>query len=58
MDPKKPCPSCGHEINAPKPSEDGVKPPKIVEDPLAQEICDVCGSKIKDFLLQGRMQGP
>lgn len=48
MDPKKPCPKCGHEINAPKPSEDGVKPPKIVEDPLAQEICDVCGSKIKD----------
>lgn len=48
MDPKKPCPSCGHEINASKPSEDGVKPPKIVEDPLVQEICDVCGSKIKD----------
>lgn len=48
MDPKKPCPNCGHEIDAPKSSEDGVKPPKIVEDPLAQEICDVCGSKIKD----------
>lgn len=48
MDPKKPCPNCGHEIDAPKPSEDGAKPPKIVEDPLAQEICDVCGSKIKD----------
>jgi len=39
MDPKKPCPDCGHEINAPSTeSKDGIKPPKIVEeDPKSNE---------------------
>ena len=46
MDPKKPCPECGHEIGAPKPSTDGVKPPKVEEeDPKPNEGKDGCGKK-------------
>ena len=37
MYPKKPCPECGHEIGAPKESEDGNKPPKIEEEDLLQD---------------------
>ena len=49
MDPKKPCPECGHEINDPGHSEDGIKPPKIVEeDPKPNECKDGgCGAKGK-----------
>ena len=44
MDPKKPCPECGHEINALEHSEDGIKPPKIVEeDPKPNECKDSQG---------------
>ena len=45
MDPKKPCPDCGHEIGAPKESEDGIKPPKIKEEDLSKPTCDKCGKK-------------
>lgn len=48
MDPKKPCPECGHEINGTPETKDGIKPPKIVEDPLVSEKCDKCGSPLKD----------
>ena len=49
MDPKKPCPECGHEINDPEHSEDGIKPPKIEEeDPKPNEGKDGgCGAKGK-----------
>lgn len=45
MDPKKPCPDCGHEIGAPKESEDSIKPPKIEEEDLSTPKCDKCGKK-------------
>ena len=49
MDPKKPCTECGHEINDPEHSEDGIKPPKIEEeDPKPNEGKDGgCGAKGK-----------
>lgn len=49
MDPKKPCPECGHEIGAPKESEDGIKPPKIVEEDLTgtcKDSEDACAKKM------------
>lgn len=45
MDPKKPCPDCGHEIGAPKESEDSIKPPKIEEEDLSTPKCDKCDKK-------------
>lgn len=49
MDPKKPCPDCGHVIGAPKPSVDGVPAPRITEDPMGtEETCDKCGKPLKD----------
>ena len=49
MDPKKPCPECGHEINDPEHSDGGIKPPKIEEeDPKPNEGKDGgCGAKGK-----------
>jgi uncharacterized protein len=49
MDPKKPCPDCGHEIGAPKKSEDSIKPPKIVEEDLSgncKDSKDACTKKM------------
>lgn len=55
MDPKKPCPDCGHEINAPSTeSKDGIKPPKVVEeDPKPNEGKDGCGTKGKKAKVDG-----
>lgn len=47
MDPKKPCPECGHEIGAPE-IKDGIKPPKVEEEDLSgNKGKDGCGTKGK-----------
>ena len=54
MDPKNPCPDCGHEIGAPKPSVDGIKPPKVEEEDLKpNEGKDGCGAKGKKAKVDG-----
>lgn len=47
MDPKKPCPECGHEINGEPETVDGIKPPKVEEEDLAGTCKDGCGTKAK-----------